>query len=58
MKYQIYLNKETSELINTCATHDNIKPSTMIKQLLEGMFKIASETANATEKELIKYGKR
>lgn len=58
MKYQIYLNKDTSEIINKMAQKDNKKPATFIKQMLESLMNIAKQTAFATEKELSKYGNR
>lgn len=58
MKYQIYLNAETSEIINKMADKDNKKPNTFIKQMLESIMKIAKQTALATEEELNKYGTR
>lgn len=42
MKYQIYLNKKTSEFINLMAEAGGIKPATIIKQLIES-FVILSE---------------
>lgn len=51
MRYQIYLDKETSEIINTCAEHDNQKPATLIKQLLESMFHLAKATEEQTRKD-------
>lgn len=56
MKYQIYLNKETSEIINKCAQKDGKKPSTFIKQMLESLFRIAKSSAIALEKESQLYG--
>lgn len=50
MKYQIYLQKDVSEVINTVATHLNKKPSTLIKEMLESNFRIAMQQ----EKELQK----
>lgn len=35
MKYQIYLNKFTSEIVNKMAEEINIKPATMIKEIFE-----------------------
>lgn len=58
MKYQIYLNKETSTIIEKVAQTDNKKPNTLIKELLEGMFRIAQATAIQTEKEIKNYGNR
>lgn len=39
MKYQIYLNKETSEFIEFVAKNDKKKPATVIKHLVESLFK-------------------
>lgn len=41
MKYQIYLQKDVSDIINTVAKATNQKPSTMIKQMLENNFRVA-----------------
>lgn len=38
MKYQIYLNKDTSDLVNFMAKALDIKPNTFIKNLLESNF--------------------
>ena len=35
MKYQIYLNKETSDFINQVANQANAKPASVIKTLVE-----------------------
>ena len=35
MKYQIYLSKEVSDIINAIAHFENIKPNTLIKNLME-----------------------
>lgn len=56
MKYQIYLNQETSEIINKMAEKDEKKPSTFIKQMLESIMRIAKQTAIATDKEMKLYG--
>ena len=45
MKYQIYLNKETTELINYLAQKTNMKPSTFIKRMVEGGVKASREIA-------------
>lgn len=58
MKYQIYLNKETSELVNKFAEKDGKKPATFIKNMLESIIKIAQASARASEEELKKYGNR
>lgn len=56
MKYQIYLNKETSEIIQKCAEKDGKKPATFIKQMLESLFRIAKAGALQMEKEKDLYG--
>lgn len=45
MKYQIYLNKKTSEVINALAKMDNEKPATYLKRYLEVSFAIAMKKA-------------
>jgi predicted DNA-binding protein len=57
MKYQIYLDKETSEAINLMAEHDNKRPNTFIKELVEAMVRIAKATAEQTTKEVNHDGK-
>lgn len=37
MKYQVYLNKETSEAINAIAYDANMTPNHYIKVLIEGV---------------------
>ena len=41
MKYQIYLQKDVSDIINAVATSLNKKPSTLIKEMLESNFRNA-----------------
>lgn len=41
MKYQIYLNKETSILFNKLAEKSDKKPATVIKQLLESFARLS-----------------
>lgn len=41
MRYQIYLAKDVSDIINAIAKGTNQKPATMIKQLLEDNFRTA-----------------
>lgn len=41
MKYQIYLDKQTSEIINGISEKENRKPASLIKEFLEGFFKVA-----------------
>lgn len=52
MKYQIYLNKESSDYINIIAKHENKKPNTLIKELLESMLKVAIATAEETNNQI------
>ena len=52
MKYQIYLNKESSDYINAIAEHENKKPNTLIKELLESMLRIAVNTIETTNEEI------
>lgn len=56
MKYQIYLNKTTSETIEKMANHDGVKPCTYIKQMIESLISITLATLKATEMEAEKYG--
>lgn len=41
MKYQVYLNKKTSEFINKYAELDGKKPNTIIKELIESFVKLS-----------------
>lgn len=52
MKYQIYLNKETSILINELAEQRQMKQSTLIKELLESFCKIASASELLTPEKI------
>lgn len=45
MKYQIYLNKQTTEIVNYLANKSNMKPSTFIKLMVEGGVKASYELA-------------
>lgn len=45
MKYQIYLQKDVSDIINHVAKALNKKPSTMIKEMLEDNFRTAYNLA-------------
>lgn len=45
MKYQVYLNKETSKAIERIATIEGVKPNTLIKSIIEGLISKASEAA-------------
>lgn len=46
MKYQIYLQKDVSDIINKVAKFEGKKPNTLIKELLEQNFRTAQEQAN------------
>lgn len=49
MKYQIYLQKDVSAMINAIAEGLNKKPSTLIKEMLESNFRNAyKDTLKAT----------
>lgn len=50
MKYQIYLNKDVSNIINKIAEFEGKKPSTLIKQLLEENFTTALKQAERLKK--------
>jgi len=52
MKYQIYLNKETSDFINYVSEQEEIKSATLIKRLVEDMVSITLATKKETEKAL------
>ena len=45
MKYQIYLQKDVSDIINSISKGLNKKPSTFIKELLESNFRTAYKDA-------------
>lgn len=58
MKYQIYLNKETSDFINGASKQEGIKPATAIKRIVESIVSVTIATKEATEKEIQKYGQK
>jgi len=58
MKYQIYLNKDTSILINELAEKNGQKPASIIKQLVEGCMRIARTASQETEKIIKEYEQR
>lgn len=58
MKYQIYLNKDTSILINELAEKNKQKPASIIKQLVEGCMRIAKAANEETNKVLKDYEQR
>lgn len=41
MRYQIYLSKDVSDIINAISKGVNKKPNTLIKELLESNFRTA-----------------
>ena len=45
MKYQIYIKKEVSDIINKVAQFEGKKPNTLIKELLEQNFTLAYNQA-------------
>ena len=45
MKYQIYLQKDVSDIINKVAQFEGKKPTTLIKELLEDNFRTAYNQA-------------
>lgn len=45
MKYQIYLQKDVSDIINKVAKYEGKKPNTLIKELLELNFRQAYNQA-------------
>ena len=52
MKYQIYLNKDTSDFINLASEQEGIKPATLIKQIVESITSITKATQEATRQAL------
>lgn len=50
MKYQIYLNKETSNFVELYASTYKMKPATVIKQIVEETYKKAFDYALEKEK--------
>ena len=58
MKYQIYLDKETSDFINGASEQEGIRPATAIKRIVESIVRVTIATKQATEKELQNVKKR
>ena len=57
MKYQIYLKKDTSNLVNQLAEKNGEKPATFIKKFLESFMRIYSATEDQLKKEIMNdYG--
>ena len=50
MKYQIYLNKKTSIIIDRMAKNDGIKPATEIKKLVETIIQESVKAYEVLEK--------
>jgi len=51
MKYQIYLQKDVSDIINAISEGLNKKPATLIKEMLESNFRNAyKDTLKVLEK--------
>ena len=58
MKYQIYLNKETSEIVEKIAKASNRPSATVIKELFEGMLRISKSTSDQLDRELEQLSKK
>lgn len=52
MKYQIYLNKETSDIVERIARASNKKSARVIKEMFESMLRISKNTAEQLDREL------
>lgn len=52
MKYQVYLNKKTSEFINKYAELTNKKPNTVIKTLVEQFVRLSEPVESKIFEEL------
>lgn len=52
MKYQVYLNKETSHFIELVAEQEGKKPNTVIKGFIEGLYKAGMMEADRLEAEM------
>lgn len=50
MKYQIYLNKQTSLVVDRMAKNDGIKPATEIKQIVESIIRESIKAYDILEK--------
>jgi len=53
MRYQIYLSKDVSDIINSISKGLSKKPNTLIKELLESNFRTAY--ADAIKQGALKY---
>lgn len=56
MKYQIYLQKDVSEIVEELSKNLNTKSSTLIKQMIEDTLRSAYELASGFEKKEEKGG--
>lgn len=56
MKYQIYLKKDTSTLVNNLAEKNGEKPATFLKKFLESFMRIYSATETQLKKEILSNG--
>lgn len=57
MKYQVYLNKKTSDFINKYAELDGKKPNTVIKELIENFVRLSEPVESKIFEEIkIKRG--
>jgi len=59
MKYQIYLNKDISDIINALAKAEGKKSNTFIKEFVERSFEAVKTAMDEDQIRVIKeYGKR
>lgn len=59
MKYQIYLNKEISDIINALAKAEGKKTNTFIKDFVEHSFEAVKTAMDDDQiKVIVEYGKR
>lgn len=59
MKYQIYLNKATSELINAVSKAQGKKPNSFIKEFLEACFVTTEKVLSEEQLEQVRaYGRK
>lgn len=54
MKYQIYLDKETSEYVEDTAKKANLKSNTLIKILFESIVKMVMQSQEISDEALEK----
>lgn len=59
MKYQIYLNKETSELVNAISKLQGKKPNSFIKEFIENCFETTEKVFNEEQLDQVRdYGRK